>query len=59
MNYTTLGLDLAKSIFHYVIINVHNQVIQQGKSRRNQLLELLSNLEVGRVKMEACSSSHN
>lgn len=30
MNYTTLSLDLPNCIFHYLIINVHNQIIEQG-----------------------------
>lgn len=58
MDHTTLGLDLAKSIFHYVIINANNRVIGQGKRRRSQLLDRLSNLKVDRTVMEACSSSH-
>ncbi len=41
MNYTTLGLDLAKSVFHHVIINVNNRVMAQGKPRRILVLAVL------------------
>lgn len=58
MSFTTLGLDLGKSIFHSVIINTNNQVTAQGKSKQNQLLDKLSKLKVGRVTIEACASSH-
>ena len=30
MNYTTLGLDLAESIFHYVIIKVQAEPSRKG-----------------------------
>ena len=58
MKYTTLRLDLAKSMFHYVVINTNNKIIAKGKLRRNQLLEKLSNLEVGPNSIEASASSH-
>ncbi len=58
MNSTSLGLDLTKSILHYVIINVNNRVMAQGKLRRNQLLDQLSTLKVDWISMEACSSFH-
>ena len=58
MKYTTLRLDLAKSMFHYVVINTNNKIIAKGKLRRNQLLEKLSNLEVDPISVEASASSH-
>ena len=58
MSFTTLGLDLGKSIFHSVIINTNNQVLAQGKLKQNQLLDKLSKLKVDRVTIEACPGSH-
>ena len=55
---TTLGLNLAKSIFLYGVIDVSNQFIAREKLRKNQPLKKLSNLEVVRIAMEAYASSH-
>ena len=57
-NYTTLGLDLARNVLHYVIINRNSHIVERGKWNRRNLLSMLAKMRVDRVAMEACSSSH-
>ena len=58
MNISTVGLDLAKSVFHVVCFNEHFKEVKKRMLRRNQVLQFFTQLPPCRVGMEACSSSH-
>jgi len=58
MNITTVGLDLAKSVFHVVCFNEHFKEVKKRILRRNQVLQFFTQLPPCRVGMEACASSH-
>lgn len=58
MKFTLIGLDLAKSIFHYVAIDSRGKPLQRKCLRRAQMLNHFAKLEPTLVVMEACGSSH-
>ena len=43
MNMTTVGLDLAKNVFHVVCLNEHNKEVKKKRFRRNQVACSLPN----------------
>lgn len=59
MKITTIGLDLAKSVFHVVACNQAGKVVQKKKLRRGQLLLYFTQLEPCLVGMEGCASAHH
>ena len=58
MNDTTIGLDLAKNIFHLVELNARGKIVRKKILRRGSLLKFFAQLPKTRIAMEACSSSH-
>ena len=58
MHITTLGIDLAKSVFQLHGIDADGAVALQKKLRRGAVLNFLSKLEPCLVGMEACATSH-
>lgn len=54
----TVGLDLAKNIFHLIALDTHGKVVRQKKLRRCQVLDYFANLPFSRVGMEACGGAH-
>ncbi len=58
MQITTIGIDIAKNVFHVVCCNRENKVIRKKAVRRHQLLSYLSNIPSCLVAMEACSTSN-
>ncbi len=58
MNITTVGLDLAKNVFHVVCFNRHNKEVKKRMLRRNQVSQFFAQLPPCRVAMEACATSH-
>lgn len=54
----TVGLDLAKNIFHLIALDTHGKVVRQKKLRRSQVLAYFANLPVSRVGLEACGGAH-
>ncbi len=42
MNITTVGLDLAKSVFHVVCFNDRDKEVKKRILRRNQVLEFFT-----------------
>jgi len=58
MKITTVGLDLAKNVFHVVCFNDRNKEVKKRMLRRNQMLEFFTQLPSCQVGMEACASSH-
>lgn len=55
---TTIGLDLAKSVFQVHAIDEAGQVIQRRTIRRSQVLKFFQTLPPCLVGMEACASAH-
>lgn len=58
MKITTVGLDLAKNVFHVVCVDEGGHEVKKRMLRRNQLIRFFSQLEACRVGMEACGGSH-
>jgi transposase len=56
---TTIGLDLAKNVFHVVGCNEHGKIIRKRMLKRSQVLTYFANLPVSLVGMEACASAHH
>ncbi|MBM7073088.1 hypothetical protein JQC92_13785 [Shewanella sp. 202IG2-18] len=54
----TIGLDIAKNIFHMVFISSSGKVLKRAKRKRKELLNYLANTESSLIVMEACGSSH-
>lgn len=53
-----IGLDLAKSKFHYVGCNRQLKIVERKQLSRNRLLTHFANLPRCRVGLEACASAH-
>jgi hypothetical protein len=53
MEIHTIGIDLAKTIFHLVGVNARGEVVVRKKCSRKQLLRFTSNLRVSLIGMEA------
>ena len=58
MQITTLGIDLAKSVFQLHGVDADGTVVLQKKLRRGAVLDCLGKLEPCLIGMEACPSSH-
>ena len=57
MNITTIGLDLAKSVFHVVCYNSQFKEVKKRMLRRNQVLQFFTQLAPCLIGMEACASA--
>ena len=55
---TTIGLDLAKNIFHVVCCDRHGKVVKKRMLKRSQVMAYFANLAPCLVGMEACASAH-
>lgn len=58
MKITTIGLDIAKAVFHLVAINHLGRFIKKKQLRRNQLLAYMAKLERCTIVMEACGGAN-
>ena len=58
MNITTVGMDLAKNVFHIVGLDAHGHEKMKKRLSRNEVLKHFANLPACVVGMEACASSH-
>jgi transposase len=56
---TTIGLDLAKNVFHAICCDDRGKVIKKKMLRRSKLLAWFANLPQSLVGMEACASAHH
>jgi transposase len=56
---TTIGLDLAKNVFHVVCCNEHGKMVRKKMLKRSKVLEYFANLPHCLVGMEACASAHH
>lgn|GEM_PF-3495622 len=58
MNITTVGLDLAKNVFHLVGVDTVGKEQVKKRLSRSQVLNYFANLPGCRIGMEACASAH-
>lgn len=58
MKITTIGLDLAKSVFHVVCFDEQHQEVSKRMLRRSQVREYFTQRDPCRVAMEACAGAH-
>jgi transposase len=58
MELHTIGIDLGKTVFHLVGVNLRGEVVVRKKFSRQQLLHFTANLQVELIGMEACGGSH-
>jgi transposase len=54
MELHTIGIDLGKTVFHLVGLNLRGEVVVRKKCSRKQLLQFTANLKVELIGMEAC-----
>src|SRR5260370_1426214 len=58
MELHTIGIDLGKTVFHLVGLDLHGEVVVRKKFSRTQMLRFTANVQVGLTGMEACGGSH-
>jgi transposase len=58
MELNAIGIDLGKTVFHLVGLNLCGEVVVRKKCSRKQLLHFTANLRVRLIGMEACGGSH-
>jgi transposase len=58
MKLHTIGIDLGKTVFHLVGLNVHGEVVVRKKFSRTQLLRYTANVQVTLIGMESCGGAH-
>src|ERR1700688_1482297 len=58
MEVRTLGIDLAKNLFHVHGVDGQGRTVVQRQLRRRQLLPFVSQLQPCLVAMEACGGAH-
>ena len=58
MEIHTIGIDLAKTIFHLVGIDARGEVVVRKKFSRLQLLRFTANRPACLIGMEACGGAH-
>ncbi len=58
MEIHTIGIDLGKTVFHLVGLNVRGEVVVRKKCSRDQILRFTANLQVTLIGMEACGGAH-
>jgi transposase len=59
MKLTTIGIDLAKSVFQVHGANEKGKVVLKKQLKRAQMLPFFANLTPCRIGMEACGSAHH
>ncbi len=58
MKITTIGLDIAKTIFHFFAVNKKGKMVKKKQLKRKQLLNYFAQLEPCLIAMEACGSAN-
>ena len=56
---TTIGLDIAKSVFQVHGVDAHGNVVVRRQLRRRQVLPFFKKLPSCLVGVEACATSHH
>ena len=59
MQITTVGLDLAKSVFQVHAVDADGHIVVRKALRRAQVLPFFAKLPSCLVGMEACGTSHH
>lgn len=59
MKITTVGIDIAKSVFHVVAVNDRGARVKKKQLKRKELIAFIAQLEPCRVVMEACGGAHH
>ena len=59
MEITTIGLDLAKSVFQLHAVDAEGAVVWRKKVRRGALLDTLAQVSPCLIGMEACATAHH
>lgn len=57
-NVTTIGIDLAKSVFQICALNRAQKVVFNKQVKRNQLIQEINRYPGATLAMEACSTAH-
>ncbi len=58
MKITTIGLDIAKSIFHLYAVNKMGRFVKKKQLKRKQVLATMATLEPCLIAMEACGGAN-
>jgi len=58
MEIHTIGIDLGKTVFHLVGLNLRGEVVVRKKFSRSQWLRFTANRHVQVIGMEACGGAH-
>lgn len=58
MNVTTIGIDLAKSVFQLHGVDAQGEIVFRRKLRRSAVLDFLRDLPACLVGLEACATAH-
>jgi transposase len=58
MEITTIGLDIAKSVFHLYAVNKMGRYVKKKQLKRKQLLPFLAQLDPCLIAMEACGGAN-
>jgi hypothetical protein len=53
-----IGIDLGKTVFHLVGVNLRGEVVVRKKFSHKQLLHFTANLQAELIGMEACGGAH-
>jgi transposase len=59
MNATTVGIDLAKTVFEIVLADERGHIVERHRLSRARFDRFFSNRTACRVVMEACGSAHH
>lgn len=59
MKITTVGIDLAKTVFQLHGVNEHGRVVLKKQLKRDQVVVFFANLPPCVIGMEACGSAHH
>ena len=59
MKITTIGIDLAKSVFQVHGVDSRGHIVVRKQLRREQVATFFANLPACLVGMEACGSAHH
>ena len=57
-NITTVGIDLAKNIFHLVGTDITGKIVWRKRLTRHALVPFLAQLPPVTIGMEACGGAH-
>ena len=58
MQSTTIGLDIAKHVFHVVACDDRGKVVKKKRLRRGQMLSYFAQFPPVLIGMEGCASAH-